>query len=256
MARSELKQKAMRALYGLKNTINKSKLSFRSLTTLFDSLIKPIVLYGAPIYTPNMSIIKAICKNWHHCQNTTTRHPTPRQPPLDQGLLRKIGLTNCEKVHLHFLKWALRVHRRASNAGVWGESGRYPLVYECINLTLNYVRRLQKLNNNSLVSLAFKEQQNMKLDWYRGIEPLLETDPCFSYDHVSAYNQNKNRHYSTNPRNTLQQAKANPKSRLLIQHGIKMEIPADTLEPLKSKQFTPYIIMKSIKTDFRNAYGR
>ena len=252
MARSELKQKAMRALYGLKNTINKSKLSFRSLTTLFDSLIKPIVLYGAPIYTPNMSIIKAICKNWNHYHNTTIKHPS--QPPLGQGLLRKISLTNCEKVHLHFLKWALGVHRRASSAGVWGESGRYPLVYECINLTLNYVRRLQKLNNNSLVSLAFKEQQNMKLDWYRGIEPLLETDPCFSSDHVSAYTQNKNRHHTTNPRNTLQQTKANPKPRLLIHHGIKKEIPADTLEPLKSKQFTPYIIMKSIKTDFRNAW--
>ena len=56
LARSELKKKAMRALYALKNTVNKTKLSVRSLTTLFDSLIKPIVLYGAPIYSPSMSI--------------------------------------------------------------------------------------------------------------------------------------------------------------------------------------------------------
>ena len=51
VARTQLKKKAMRALYSMKNTVNKSKLSTRSLTTLFDSLIKPIVLHGAPIYT-------------------------------------------------------------------------------------------------------------------------------------------------------------------------------------------------------------
>ena len=43
-ARTELKKKAMRALYAMKSSVNKSKLSFRSLTTLFDGLIKPIVL--------------------------------------------------------------------------------------------------------------------------------------------------------------------------------------------------------------------
>ena len=118
MARSELKQKAMRALYGLKNTVNKSKLSFRSLTTLFDSLIKPIVLYGAPIFTPNMSVIKAICEN---VQANDSRNSQSMNPPnLSTDILRKLSLTNCEKVHLHFLKWALAVNRKASNAGVWG----------------------------------------------------------------------------------------------------------------------------------------
>ena len=29
-----------------------------------------------------------------------------------------------------------------------------------------------------------------------GNDPLLETGPCFSYDHVSTYDQNKIRHYT------------------------------------------------------------
>ena len=49
VAIENLKNKAMRSLFGLKRTVNRSKLSFRALTTLFDSLIKPIILYGAPI---------------------------------------------------------------------------------------------------------------------------------------------------------------------------------------------------------------
>ena len=50
IAIKDLKNKAMRSIFGLKRTVNRSKLSFRSLTTLFDSLIKPIILYGAPIW--------------------------------------------------------------------------------------------------------------------------------------------------------------------------------------------------------------
>ncbi|KAL5254064.1 hypothetical protein ACHWQZ_G013727 [Mnemiopsis leidyi] len=250
MARSELKQKAMRALYGLKNTVNKSKLSFRSLTTLFDSLIKPIVLYGAPIYTPNMSIIKTICKNLRTSDKTTVQHSN--QPPEGQDLIKKLSLTNCEKVHLHFLKWALGVHRRASNAGVWGESGRYPLIYESINLTLNYIRRLQRLNNNSLVSLALKEQQKLKLDWWRGIEPLLEIDPCFSVDHVRAFTLHKNRHELNEHSNNYHE---HPKSHVLVHNGISKKIPTQTLVPCKSKQFAPYTILKSIKVDFKSAWN-
>ena len=49
-AQTTLKTKAMRAFFGLKGTVNKSKISFRAQTTLFDSLIKPIALYGAPIW--------------------------------------------------------------------------------------------------------------------------------------------------------------------------------------------------------------
>ena len=61
-AQTTLKTKAMRAFFGLKGTVNKSEISFRVQTALFDSLIKPIALYGAPIWLPTSSIIKI----FHH----------------------------------------------------------------------------------------------------------------------------------------------------------------------------------------------
>ena len=61
-AQSTLKTKAMRAFFGLKRTVIRSKLSFKSLAILFDSLIKPIVLYGAPIWTPSSATNKSIIK--------------------------------------------------------------------------------------------------------------------------------------------------------------------------------------------------
>ena len=243
-ARTELKKKAMRALYAMKSSINKSKLSFRSLTTLFDGLIKPIVLYGAPIYTPNMSIIKHITKQVDHSSDPETKIK------FQTSTLKKISLLNSEKVHLHFLKWSLGVHRKTSNAGVWGESGRYPLIYECINLTLKYAQRLKNLKDNSLVSLAFKEQMNMKLDWYRGLEPVLALDPCFSTDHVTAYRTLKNNHSKLIPERNPSITKL-PKEDFLIHNGFKKQIPSQSTQPIGSKIFTPHIITKRLKCSFR-----
>ena len=235
-ARASLKNKAMRALYSLKGTVNKSKLSFRSLTTLFDSLIKPIALYGAPMYTPDIHVIKHIAKlakNSTHISHTE--------------LLRKLSLLDCEKIHLHFLKWALGVNRKASNKGVWGESGRYPLIYECLNLTMKYLRRVKNLKNNSLVSLAFKEQTKMNLDWYKGIEPILSLDPTFEMDHVTAYNHRKNKtannHHQTSPYN------------LLFHKGTKQTIPQQSvINPNHSKHFIPFIILKKLKQNFKTSW--
>ena len=91
--------------------------------------------------------------------------------------------------HTHILKWALGVHKKASNVGAWGESGRYPLIYQSVQLTLNFYKRLLKSspNNNTFVYAALKEQQLLNLPWYRKIEPLLKFDEMYHLDHVTAY---------------------------------------------------------------------
>ena len=238
-ARATLKNKAMRALYSLKGTVNKSKLSFRSLTTLFDSLIKPIVLYGAPIFTPDLHVIKHITKFAKDCANISHTE-----------LLRKLSYLDCEKTHLHFLKWALGVNRKASNIGVWGESGRYPLIYECLNLTIKYVRRLKNLQNNSLVSLAFKEQEKMGLDWYRGIEPVISIDQTFEMDHVTAYNHMKNKITTTSRIHQL-----TAKHDFIFHKGLKRIIPQQSIiEPNHCKHFSPFVILKKLKQNFRTSW--
>ena len=63
LAKENLKHKAMRALFSLKRSVIKTKLSFRALTKLFDALIKQITLYGAPIWTPTSPIFNSISEN-------------------------------------------------------------------------------------------------------------------------------------------------------------------------------------------------
>lgn len=128
----KLKKKPMRSLYRLKNTVNKTKLTLRSLTTLFDALIKPIVLYGAPLWTPSMSMVNK------HLGKSMSNYLSEGISP-DPQLPKKISLIYSEKVHLHFLKWALGVNRQASNIGTWSEIVRYPLIFESIIRTLKYI---------------------------------------------------------------------------------------------------------------------
>jgi hypothetical protein len=100
IARAELMKKAMRSMYGLKCTINKSMLT------------KPVALYGAPIVTPNMSILK-------HISNLSSANTSKT------SLLKKIILLNCEKVRLNFLQWPFAVNRKSVNSAIWGETGRF-----------------------------------------------------------------------------------------------------------------------------------
>lgn len=191
-----LNNKALRALLSLKRTVNRSKLSFRALSTLFDSLIKPIILYGAPIWTHTLPLIKNIASSF---KNT---------PPSSNNFCSKISRMKCENIHLNFLKWALGTHRKASNIGTWGETGRYPLIYQSIKLTLNYFKRVENLKDDSLVYAAFQEQEKLNLPWFRNIEPILRIDDTYDKDHVSAaenlnLNHNKKTKHDTKISNFL-----------------------------------------------------
>lgn len=241
MSIKNLKNKAMRALFGLKRTVNRSKLSFRSLTTLFDSLIKPIALYGAPIWSPTLPITKNL-------SSAILMHPQNLQ-----NIISKINRIQFEKVHQFFLKWALGTHGKASNIGTLGESGRYPLIYQAIKLSLNYYQRLTKLSHNSFVSAALQEQKLLNLPWYKNIELLLKIDQIFNQDHVTAF-----------------KAKMNPSK---VKDGDRFEIPRNPqnyskssvsllnelsnlrpMKPLPSKQFRIHHILKNLREHFQKCW--
>ena len=228
-AENNLKTKAMRAFFGLKRAVFRSKLSFKALLTLFDSLIKPIVLYGAPIWAPNSTVWGSIAKaqNLDHIKQN--------------NLLNKISRSTQEKVHLSFLKWALGVHRKASNIGVWGESGRLPLIYESIRLSVNYMKRIENLERTSLVSAALREQKKLNLPWYARLRAVLELDKTFSTDHVTAYHE------------------LHPKSKLLPPKRIGIPRASlshlNILKPVESQKFRTWKVMEILTENFKTSWG-
>ena len=200
---------------------------------LFDSLIKPIVLYGAPIWTPSSSINKSISKCIHKDKASSDK------------LFKAISRSVQEKVHLSYLKWALGVHRKASNVGVWGDSGRAPLIYQSIRLTLNYFKRVSSIDSNTLVSAAFREQKSMKLPWYQNIKPLLKLDEIYSMDDVSAFKTTERE------RNHNMKPILHNQAKKITLHF--KNILANTLEtkPEKSKQFRVNRVMEILTNHFK-----
>ena len=161
LAFNELRKKALRALFGLKNNILKSSLSTKSLFLLFDALIKPILLYGCQITSPFSDITKYLYNS-----------PTER---ASDCFINKIARDPYEKFHLKFIKWCLSVHSKAANLGCWGDSGRYPLIFEALKLSVDYHERLKKLNDNSLLLAAYTEQVSLNLNWYKHISHISDT---------------------------------------------------------------------------------
>ena len=224
-AETSLKTKAMRAFFGLKRAVMRSKLSFNALTILFDSLIKPIVLYGAPVWAPNSSVWASVTKNFLK----------------ENHALKNIGNSIQEKVQLSFLKWALGVHRKSSNIGVWGESGRLPLVFQSIRLSLNYLKRLENMEGTSFVAAALSEQKKLNLPWYAKLKPLLEIDDIYSQNHVTAFRTLNPKSNMVNPATDIDI----PISNGSVCHGIT------NLQPIKSQKFRTWKIVDSLNNWFK-----
>ena len=172
-ASNDLTIKATRAMYGLRGTIMKDQLSFNSTLSLFNSLVKPIALYGAPIWSPQLPDAK-----------TTTKNIGSNDP----NLIRKLSSSKLNRLHLSYLKWAMGVSRKTTNATVYGDTGTRPLSLEALEITIKYLQRIAKLpSKTTLVYQAYLEQKTRDLPWYNSLRPLLERDPIYNQDHVSAH---------------------------------------------------------------------
>ena len=157
---NELRKKSLRALFGLRRNIIKSTLSIKSLFILFDSLIKPVFLYGSQVLAPHCDLTKFLIKN--SCDDST-----------GETFLKRFACDPYEKFHLRYLKWCLSVHSKAINAGCWGETGRYPIYIDAMKMSIDYFIRVANCEKNSLLYAAFLEQKTLNLTWYSNTNALI-----------------------------------------------------------------------------------
>ena len=159
-ALNDLRGKSLRALFGLKRVINKQRISFDALMILFDSLIKPALLYGCQVFIPYLLSVKKLLID----------------PPVIDASKHYFNIlsNDCyDKFHIRFLKWALGVHRKSSNLGSYGDTGRYPIIFNAIKISSDYFTRVTLLDPDRLVHKAYLEQQRLELDWFTNSSKIL-----------------------------------------------------------------------------------
>ena len=81
-----------------------------------------------------------------------------------------------EKLHIHFCKYILGVHKRSSNFAVFSELARYPIQINTLLSALSYWHRLEKTNTELLSdALACSKSliENRFHSWYSFIRSIL-----------------------------------------------------------------------------------
>ena len=126
-----LRQKGTRALYAIKAKVTINRLPIKMALKLFDSLVKPILLYASETWEP---FLDNDYDKWDH--------------------------NEIEKVHLQFLKHILGVNRSTTNILVRGETNRHTLLREILKRHVKYVRYIRDKDGDRLVTQALNYEVN------------------------------------------------------------------------------------------------
>lgn len=163
---SDLCCKALRATYALRRYLDRKCVSVKATMQLFDSLIKPILMYGAAIWTPYLNVVKSVIDFAEITKPNEVNISSEAWQKVITALHKKLSSQTAEKLHLKHIKWVLGVHKYASNSACWNELGRVPLLGSFMKQTLSYLDRIENLPDEMLVKKAWLEQKELKLPWY------------------------------------------------------------------------------------------
>jgi hypothetical protein len=135
-----LTTKAKNALFALNSSLRKVQYNPKLALKLFDTLIKPIALYG--------------CEVWGAFGSRVGNVNTLLNVMLDAD-----GKP-FEALNIKACKQALHVNKNVSNLGAKAELGRFPMSVSIIISILKYFYRLKHTPVNSLLYCALRSQLN------------------------------------------------------------------------------------------------
>ena len=144
LSRTNLIDKAQKALYPLLSTIAQFKLPCSKIIKLFEYMIRPIALYNS--------------KNLAHF----TQHQIESLKGNKVKLLSYMNNTSyTSKLHQRFWKYILGVKRNCSNLVTLRELGELPLHVHAIISLLSFWHRTSKMPENSLARQALNSHRAM-----------------------------------------------------------------------------------------------
>jgi len=151
----ELRKKALRSFFSLKRTVNDKAVNTSTMLRLFDSLVKPVSMYGCQIWLPATGALKNMAKL------------QSKQYSLPQA----VSKDPIEITHLKMLKWLLGVHKKANNNFCYGDTGRLPWAISSLPQCVKYFTRVSLSCNDPkdptyLLYHTFQEQKLLNLQWY------------------------------------------------------------------------------------------
>ena len=154
----DLRDRALKSFHILRNKMGESfNHNVRTAISLFESLIKPILLY---------------CSDFWGCLKLPNNNPI-------------------ETLHMRICKQILGVQKQTTNIGVLLELGRTPLNIACIKIAVKNWERIKKKNANRYLLSSYKDAIKENLSWISGIKGHLEQNGMLNFfvnDYMSSPN--------------------------------------------------------------------
>ena len=130
-----LRNKAIRAIYALRSKVDVNRLPIPTALKLFDSLIKPILLYSSEVWE---TFIENEPDKWDN--------------------------NDIEKVYKRFLKQILGVNSSASTPMVRGELNRHSLQEEILRRNINYAKYIYEKEDIMIVKQAYTHELSRSIE--------------------------------------------------------------------------------------------
>lgn len=155
-----LKGKSNKALFKLTKSFGNFTPSVKTSTHLFDSVVKPVLLYNSEIWGSYITDVDKLCN-------------------ISTNKTKIYHNFNFEKLHLRWCKYTLGVNSKSSNIAVLAELGRYPLAIEIFTNMIKYWLRVKHLDKSSFAYNCYIENSNMvksdKSCWLTNVYKILST---------------------------------------------------------------------------------
>jgi hypothetical protein len=135
---SYLAQKGQKAMFKLIKTLNNQWPSFNTSMHLFNSMIKPILTYGADVW--GIYILNGKKVNFS-----------------------KLLKNNLEKCQQKFLRYSIGLNKRTPIISLYGETGVYPLAIEILCQSMMFLTRLQNMPEDTLLYKCYHENLGLSI---------------------------------------------------------------------------------------------
>ena len=159
VAEQELYKKGLKSYFKLKK-ITHNMITASTHFQVFDSMVRPILLYGSDIWG---------------IKHTLSKRNIDHNFGLEKYLLKGYKI---EDLNMLSCRQLLGIHKRSSKIAIYGETGRFPLYIETIVNTLKYYNRLSSTKGSPLLKEALECNKmlhgNGKSCWYSNILALFK----------------------------------------------------------------------------------
>ena len=161
-ALNTLYDKANKAMRPLLCATSRFIMPVKTSISLFHAYVAPIILYSV--------------------ENCISLSDRKLEFFTKDKVLKDNNDSQINNIHKKFLKYVLGVNKSSPNISVMGETGEIPLSIKAYRLMVNYWHRIRELPEKALAKKALLENINLRTNWIRTLEKLMETFEITFYE--------------------------------------------------------------------------